>query len=139
MNRLASTLKSALQIAIFGIVLAVSKRKAKWLFWPLYFFATWAILPYMLLFFIFLVQVFVFDLLLGVKTDIFDSDYAAILVVVFHILSIKTIWNVIEFIELEFFGDIEQLSFGKRIIGFLYGAAINTFLLYRIGFFEEVF
>jgi hypothetical protein len=139
MNRLASTLKSALQIAIFGIVLAVSKRKAKWLFWPLYFFATWAILPYMLLFFIFLVQVFVFDLLFGVKTDIFDSDYAAILVVVFHILSIKTIWNVIEFIELEFFGDIEQLSLGKRLIGFLYGAAINTFLLYRIGFFEEVF
>jgi hypothetical protein len=139
MNRLASTLKSALQIAIFGIVLAVSKRKAKWLFWPLYFFATWAILPYMLLFFIFLVQVFVFDLLFGVKTDIFDSDYAAILVVLFHILSIKTIWNVIEFIELEFFGDIEQLSLGKRLIGFLYGAAINTFLLYRIGFFEEVF
>jgi hypothetical protein len=139
MNRIASTLKSALQIAIFGIVLAVSKRKAKWLFWPLYFFATWAILPYMLLFFIFLVQVFVFDLLFGVKTDIFDSDYAAILVVLFHILSIKTIWNVIEFIELEFFGDIEQLSLGKRLIGFLYGAAINTFLLYRIGFFEEVF
>ena len=139
MNRLTSALKGALQIAIFGIVLAVSKRKAKWLFWPIYFFATWAILPYMLLFFIFIVQVVVFNLIFGTFTDIFDSDYAVILVVVFHILSIKTIWNVIEMIELEFFGNIEEISNGKRIIGFIYGAAINTFLLYRIGFFEEVF
>jgi hypothetical protein len=133
-------LKNLLQLIIIGSLLVMTKRKAKWLFWPLFVFINWAISPWIIIGILVFVQVFIFDFILGVSIEILDYEWFVLPIWgLTYLFLIPALYKTINSIEMEVDGQITPISTPSQIIGYTWGLAFNIFLLYRLDFFDWIF
>lgn len=133
-------LKNVFQLIIIGALLVMTKRKAKWLFWPLFVFLNWAISPWIIILILVFVQVFIFDFIFGISIEILDYDWFVLPIwgLSFFLL-IPGLYNTINEIEMEVDGQVTYISTTSKLIGYTWGLAFNLFLLYRLDFFHWIF
>lgn len=137
---MSKLLKNILQLIIIGALLVTTKRKAKWMFWPLFVFVNWAISPWIIIVILIFVQVFVFDFILGVPIEILDYDWFIWPIWgLTYVLLIPALYKTINAIELELDGQITAISTTSQLLGYTWGLAFNLFLLYRLDFFHWIF
>jgi hypothetical protein len=118
----------------------MTKRKAKWLFWPLFVFINWAISPWIIIGILVFVQVFIFDFILGVSIEILDYEWFVLPIWgLTYLFLIPALYKTINSIEMEVDGQVTPISTLSQIIGYTWGLAFNIFLLYRLDFFDWVF
>lgn len=133
-------LKNVFQLIIIGALLVMTKRKAKWLFWPLFVFLNWAISPWIIILILVFVQVFIFDFIFGISIEILDYDWFVLPIWgLSFLLLIPGLYNTINEIEMEVDGQVTYISTTSKLIGYTWGLAFNLFLLYRLDFFHWIF
>jgi hypothetical protein len=133
-------LKTLLQLIIIGALLVMTKRKAKWLFWPLFVFINWAISPWIIIGILVFIQVFIFDFILGVSIEILEYEWFVLPIWgLTYLFLIPALYKTINSIEMEVDGQVTPISTLSQIIGYTWGLAFNIFLLYRLDFFDWVF
>jgi hypothetical protein len=137
---MSKLLKNLLQLIIIGALLVMTKRKAKWLFWPLFVFLNWAISPYIIIAILLFVQVFICDFILGINIEILNYDWFVLPIWCLTFISlIPALYKTINTIEIELDGQATEISLTSKIIGYTWGLAFNVFLLYRLDFFHWMY
>lgn len=137
---MSKLLKNLLQLIIIGALLVMTKRKAKWLFWPLFVFLNWAISPYIIIAILLFVQVFICDFILGINIEIMNYDWFVLPIWCLTFISlIPALYKTINTIEIELDGQATEISLTSKIIGYTWGLAFNVFLLYRLDFFHWMY
>jgi hypothetical protein len=137
---MSKLLKNLLQLIIIGALLVMTKRKAKWLFWPLFVFLNWAISPYIIIAILLFVQVFICDFILGINIEILNYDWFVLPIWCLTFISlIPALYKTINTIEIELDGQATEISLTSQIIGYTWGLAFNVFLLYRLDFFHWMY
>ena len=137
---MSKLLKNLLQLIIIGALLVMTKRKAKWLFWPLFVFLNWAISPYIIIAILLFVQVFICDFIFGINIEILNYDWFVLPIWCLTFISlIPALYKTINTIEIELDGQATEISLTSKIIGYTWGLAFNVFLLYRLDFFHWMY
>jgi hypothetical protein len=136
---LQKLIKNLIQIIVISYLLVTTKRKARWLFWPLFVLTSVLLSPWILIIIILLIELIIFDFILGINVELIKINWFVIPIwVLTYILTTPAIYNAITLIEEEWDGKPTIISATGKFFGFLWGVAATIFVLYRLGFFESL-
>jgi hypothetical protein len=137
MDKLNSLIRNLIQIAIVGLILVQTKRRAKWLFWPIFVLTNFLLSPWIALGIYCLIDLFIFQFILGIRVEFRDVDW---LLWIFWIASflvlIPALYRAVNMIEEAIDGAITQISTSGKIVGYIWGIIATLFILFRLDFFR---
>jgi small-conductance mechanosensitive channel len=136
MERLISITRYLIQIVIVGVILVQTKRKAKWLFWPLFVLTNLLLSPWIVIAIISVLIIFI-DFFLGLSVEIRDIEWLIwLLWITIFLILIPTLYKAINLLEEAIHGSITEISSTGKLLGYCWGIIATLFTLYRLDFFS---
>ncbi len=140
MEKLVSIIRNLIQIAIVGLILVQTKRKAKWLFWPLFVLTNLLLSPWIVIAIYCVFDLFILQFILGLSVEFKDMQWLIwLLWIPIFLILIPTLYKAINLLEEAIHGSITEISSTGKLLGYCWGIIATLFTLYRLDFFRYLY
>jgi hypothetical protein len=137
MERLISIIRNLIQIAIVGLILVQTKRKAKWLFWPFFVLTNLLLSPWIVIAIYSVFDLFILQFILGIRVEFRDMQWLIwLLWIPSFLILIPILYKAINLLEEAIHGSITEISSPGKLLGYCWGIIATLFTLYRLDFFR---
>jgi hypothetical protein len=137
MEKIISTIRNLIQIAIIGLILVQTKRKVKWLFWPFFVLTNLLLSPWIVIAIYCFIDLFILQFILGIRVEFRDIQWLIWLIWIPSFLVLTPIlYNAINLIEEAIYGSITEISSTGKLLGYSWGIIATLFTLHRLDFFR---
>ena len=137
MERLITIIRNLIQIAIVGLILVQTKRKAKWLFWPLFVLTNLLLSPWIVIAIYSVFDLFILQFILGIRVEFRDMQWLIwLLWIPSFLILIPILYKAINLLEEAIHGSITEISSTRKLLGYCWGIIATLFTLYRLDFFR---